>query len=53
MNEVPFQIIRLSRVVEQKLDDVNVSSTSRERERKRERERADVTNRTHNFKGSR
>ena len=45
MNEVPFQIIRLSRVVEQKLDDVDISPASRER--------ADVTNRTHNFKGSR
>ena len=43
MNEVPFQIIRLSRVVEQKLDDVDVSPASRER--------ADVTDRTHNFKG--
>ena len=44
MNEVPFQIIRLSRVVEQKLDDVDVSPASRKR--------ADVTDRTHNFKGS-
>ena len=43
MNEVPFQIIRLARVVEQKLDDVDVSPASRES--------ADVTDRTHNFKG--
>ena len=37
MNEVPFQIIRLSRVVEQKLDDVDVSPASRERESRSDR----------------